>query len=227
MGDSGSLFLGFVMAWLGVEFLAVNRGLSTGFAFSNAALMLLAVLCYPLLDTLRVFLIRISQGRSPFSADRNHIHHRLLRIGFSHKQATIYIVVTSLVTLWIVFSIQYLDINIQLLIMLTLIPLLYTSPFLRIGQRQKRPQKKQLEFAVERSENTEKNPPVIMPVYMTRDVKPGPKKAQEESPIGTSSKTMNTPAQSPSLVDKRVEIYNQSKQNQEEISKEDSKPKVE
>ena len=44
---------------------------------------------YPLVDTLRIFTLRLLQGRSPFSADRKHIHHRLLRLGMNHLQAAL------------------------------------------------------------------------------------------------------------------------------------------
>ena len=45
----------------------------------------------PLFDTIRVFSIRIAQGKSPFKADRQHIHHRMLELGFSHLQSTLYL----------------------------------------------------------------------------------------------------------------------------------------
>ena len=226
MGDSGSMFLGLVLAWLGVEFLAVNRAAASEIAFSNAAMMLLAVLCYPLLDTLRVFIIRIGQGRSPFSADRYHIHHRLLRVGFTHRQATFYIVLTSLVTLWIVFSIQSLDVNLQLLIMVTLIPLLYITPFLRLRPRQKKSPEKQLEFVVERNEHRVPSSSTMQPFYTTKATKSRPEKAGEERLSAESVKPADESVR-PTLADKRVEIYKKSKQNQEEIRKEDSQPKSE
>jgi hypothetical protein len=47
-----------------------------------------SILMIPLLDTLRVFSVRIFRGRSPFSADRNHIHHLLLDHGLNHSQVT-------------------------------------------------------------------------------------------------------------------------------------------
>jgi hypothetical protein len=50
----------------------------------------------PLLDTLRVFAIRIFKRRSPFSPDRNHIHHLLLDRGFSHRAITITLVTINL-----------------------------------------------------------------------------------------------------------------------------------
>ena len=48
-----------------------------------------AILIGPIFDTLRVFILRISTGVSPFTADRNHIHHRMLKLGFSHLQTTL------------------------------------------------------------------------------------------------------------------------------------------
>ena len=49
----------------------------------------MTMLSYPLVDTLRVFTLRVRQGRSPFSPDRNHLHHRMLRLGLSHLQAAL------------------------------------------------------------------------------------------------------------------------------------------
>ncbi|MEO6849529.1 MAG: undecaprenyl/decaprenyl-phosphate alpha-N-acetylglucosaminyl 1-phosphate transferase, partial [Mucilaginibacter sp.] len=40
-------------------------------------------------DTMRIFVLRISNGVSPFTADRNHIHHRMLKLGFTHLQTTL------------------------------------------------------------------------------------------------------------------------------------------
>lgn len=76
MGDSGSMFLGFM---LGV--LAVISGGKLATAF--------LVLGIPLLDVIWVVLRRIFHGKSPFQADKMHLHHRLLAIGFSQRQAVI------------------------------------------------------------------------------------------------------------------------------------------
>ena len=48
-----------------------------------------SILVVPLLDTLRVFSIRIAKGRSPFIPDRNHIHHLLLDKGLNHRYVTV------------------------------------------------------------------------------------------------------------------------------------------
>ena len=88
MGDSGSLFIGFLLAFQAVQFLSSNLGQQPGPVLSNAPVIVLTVLSFPLMDTLRSFVIRAARGRSPFAPDRNHIHHRLLQMGMSHKQAT-------------------------------------------------------------------------------------------------------------------------------------------
>ncbi|WP_299708114.1 glycosyltransferase family 4 protein [uncultured Pontibacter sp.] len=90
MGDGGALVLGFVLSVLCTRFM--NSDISLGMLPNSSIstpLMALAILIIPLVDTLRVFIIRIADGRSPFSADRNHLHHQLLDLGFSHRRAAV------------------------------------------------------------------------------------------------------------------------------------------
>jgi hypothetical protein len=56
--------------------------------------MAIAILIIPLADTLRIFAVRMLSGKSPFQADRNHIHHQLLDLGLTHREAalTLYLV---------------------------------------------------------------------------------------------------------------------------------------
>ncbi|MEN9639644.1 MAG: hypothetical protein RLZZ262_1513 [Bacteroidota bacterium] len=92
MGDSGSLIIGLIIFVLAVKMIEfpVRRILPTMKEVSKPVLAM-AILCYPLIDTLRVFTIRMFQGRSPFSADKNHIHHKLLSLGFSHRQTSLFL----------------------------------------------------------------------------------------------------------------------------------------
>jgi UDP-N-acetylmuramyl pentapeptide phosphotransferase/UDP-N-acetylglucosamine-1-phosphate transferase len=85
MGDTGSLVLGFVVAVLCVQIIRLNSGLFTGSIIVNAPVFALGIVAIPVYDTLRVFAIRIWQGRSPFSPDKNHIHHLLTNNGWSHS----------------------------------------------------------------------------------------------------------------------------------------------
>ncbi len=82
MGDSGALLLGFLLACVAVQ----------GVMKTAAALALvfpLVVLLVPILDTSFVILKRVRGGRSITSADKSHFHHRLLRVGYSQRQAAL------------------------------------------------------------------------------------------------------------------------------------------
>ncbi|HKU16468.1 MAG TPA: MraY family glycosyltransferase [Steroidobacteraceae bacterium] len=84
MGDSGSQILGF-----SAGVLAVVLTQSEATALSSA--LPLALLGIPIIDTVMVMAQRLAQRRSPFQADRNHIHHRLLSLGFDHHEAVVVI----------------------------------------------------------------------------------------------------------------------------------------
>jgi UDP-GlcNAc:undecaprenyl-phosphate/decaprenyl-phosphate GlcNAc-1-phosphate transferase len=89
MGDSGSLLLGLVNAILVIKFITVADTLGAVVPITSAAAVGFAILVVPLLDTLRVFSIRIAKGRSPFVPDRNHIHHLLMDRGLNHRNVTV------------------------------------------------------------------------------------------------------------------------------------------
>ncbi len=129
MGDSGSLFVGFLLAYQAMGFLAHQQTVASNIEVSNAPILALAILSFPILDTLRVFIIRILQNRSPFSADKNHIHHRLLELGFSHKRATLLVIIANVLIISLAFLINSLDINIQFLILVFAAQLIGLFPF--------------------------------------------------------------------------------------------------
>ena len=98
MGNTGSLIIGFMLAFFAVRFVSLNASYRyEPTAFFNAPILAIVVLIVPIFDTLRVFLVRILAGRSPFSADRNHMHHILLDNGMSHAGATAVLCGVSLV----------------------------------------------------------------------------------------------------------------------------------
>jgi UDP-GlcNAc:undecaprenyl-phosphate GlcNAc-1-phosphate transferase len=84
MGDTGSQFLGFSA---GVLALVVTQQAAPGLS----ATLPLLILGLPILDTLTVMSQRIREGRSPFSPDKNHLHHRLLALGLDHYEAVLII----------------------------------------------------------------------------------------------------------------------------------------
>lgn len=83
MGDTGSLVLGFVTSVLCIRLMQLNIG-NPSSLIPHAPIFALSIVVIPVFDTLRVFALRIWSGRSPFSADKNHIHHLLTNNGWSH-----------------------------------------------------------------------------------------------------------------------------------------------
>ncbi len=144
MGDSGSMFIGFILAYQAISFLEFNATTVTPYTVHVAPIMAMAILSYPILDTLRVFTIRIAQKRSPFSADRNHIHHRLLALGLTHKKATLTLGIINILVIALAFIIKDLYINLQLYLLVLAVPLLYFSPWLifRRGSKKSKMQRK-------------------------------------------------------------------------------------
>ena len=84
MGDAGSQLLGFTVGVLSL------RATQSGNSVVSAATPIL-LLALPIMDTLSVMVQRLGEGRSPFSADKNHIHHKLLAFGFDHHEAVMVI----------------------------------------------------------------------------------------------------------------------------------------
>ena len=89
MGDAGSLILGMIMYVLAMKLIEFPPSRMIGIASHvSKPVLAMAILCYPLADTLRVFIVRIAAGKSPFLADKNHVHHKLLSFGWSHRKVS-------------------------------------------------------------------------------------------------------------------------------------------
>jgi UDP-N-acetylmuramyl pentapeptide phosphotransferase/UDP-N-acetylglucosamine-1-phosphate transferase len=99
MGDSGSMVLGFLAALMTIYFLQANERSDNSYLLHiDAMVFAFAVLIIPVVDTFRVVLIRMFiLKRSPFTADRNHIHHALIDIGMSHAASTGLLVAVNIV----------------------------------------------------------------------------------------------------------------------------------
>ncbi|MGE4587195.1 MAG: SLBB domain-containing protein [Mangrovibacterium sp.] len=88
MGDTGSLILGVFLAAMVIRFNELNMTAPEAVRFLNPPQIVLGMMIVPVTDTLRVFIIRLRHGRSPFSPDMNHFHHLLIKTGMNHIQAT-------------------------------------------------------------------------------------------------------------------------------------------
>lgn len=110
MGDTGSLVLGTIMSIIVIRFNEFNIDQTQPFAMASAPAISFGILIYPLADTLRVFIIRALQFKSPFVADKNHLHHRLLTLGFSHKKATYTIILINSLFIFCIVCLKHLGI---------------------------------------------------------------------------------------------------------------------
>lgn len=99
MGDSGSLIIGLVIACLTLKVLALPFDSKIVYLNKARLVYLAAVLFLPLFDTARVMILRLLDGRSPFEADRNHIHHILLDLGLSHFKASFSLAVLNILVI--------------------------------------------------------------------------------------------------------------------------------
>jgi len=109
MGDTGSLVLGFLIAAMSIRLLALDSGLDRlPFSPKYVPVLMGVIILIPLFDVIRVFTIRILQGKSPLSADRIHIHHIIIdRFKWSHRRTAFVIsllsfkiTLCSLVLIW-------------------------------------------------------------------------------------------------------------------------------
>ena len=132
LGDTGSLGLGLSVAVLSLGYLNTDHPTYNLFPI-NQSLFVVLMVAYPLLDVIRVFILRIYNGKSFMMADRNHIHHKLIDIGLSHKKA-VFIIILSQLSLLIfnIIMIPQINLHIQILIngfiIASLLTILYRIP---------------------------------------------------------------------------------------------------
>lgn len=113
MGDAGSMGIGYLMAAFAFQFMQINSASPAGLFHHNPA-GVIAFLIIPLFDTLRVFTLRILHGRSPFSADCNHIHHRLMSLGLSHGKTSLVLYGVNIFFIGLAYGMRDIDPNIFL-----------------------------------------------------------------------------------------------------------------
>ena len=106
MGDTGSLTLGIMLSFLSIRLILIQEDMPMKV---NMLVLALSPLLIPCLDVVRVFLLRIRNGRNPFLPDRNHIHHKLMAIGMGQRKTMIVIISASvlLTTLNVILSAYY------------------------------------------------------------------------------------------------------------------------
>jgi UDP-GlcNAc:undecaprenyl-phosphate/decaprenyl-phosphate GlcNAc-1-phosphate transferase len=112
MGDTGSLVCGFIISVLAIQFIEMRP-------LPAAPSVAVGILFIPLFDTIRVFLIRVLKGKSPFSPDKNHIHHCFIAMGLSQINSVVLLAILNLLV--ISFVISFADWGNQLLMICLLV----------------------------------------------------------------------------------------------------------
>jgi UDP-GlcNAc:undecaprenyl-phosphate/decaprenyl-phosphate GlcNAc-1-phosphate transferase len=91
MGDTGALVIGMMLAINAIHFIDLQYNLPADnpYRFTSFISTAVCFIIIPLADTLRIFILRLSRRQSPFTPDKSHIHHNILRLGFSHGKSTV------------------------------------------------------------------------------------------------------------------------------------------
>ncbi|GAA3910875.1 hypothetical protein GCM10022277_01860 [Litoribacillus peritrichatus] len=87
MGDAGSMFIGFMVVWLLAE---TTQGSS-----NTPPVMAIWIIAIPLMDMGAIMIRRLKKGQSPFKPDRNHLHHIIMRAGFTATEALVLILILA------------------------------------------------------------------------------------------------------------------------------------
>jgi UDP-GlcNAc:undecaprenyl-phosphate GlcNAc-1-phosphate transferase len=99
MGDTGTLVTGFILSLLAIRLTEITRNSPSFFPWLNyqsAPVFVLSALIIPIVDFVRVTMMRLVKGHSPVRADKNHIHHMLISLGLNSRQTTILLITVNL-----------------------------------------------------------------------------------------------------------------------------------
>ena len=109
MGDTGTMTTGFILSVLAMHFMEITREvrIEHWFSYYTAPVVVLATLIIPIVDMVRVFVIRIVRFRSPFSADKMHIHHKLLALGITPPFVSLLLYFVNIVFVLIAWILRF------------------------------------------------------------------------------------------------------------------------
>ncbi len=108
MGDTGALTIGFFLSIAVIRFINADYNLPESddhkiMAEIGAGVCFISI---PLLDTLRIILLRLSKGQSPFRPDKSHIHHAVIRLGLSHAKTCLLLVAVQALFIVLAYSLR-------------------------------------------------------------------------------------------------------------------------
>lgn len=173
MGDTGSLILGFVITTLAVKFIHYNVLHSFRPAlFVNAPVLAIVLLSVPIFDTIRVFAIRTMRGKSPFKADRIHMHHLVVDNGLNHMQASMTFYAYTIFATTLTYILRHYLTNTQLCLIIVVYFILYLITGYWLENRRLNLKKIQVKAQLQKHQNgqsvvrfdseAEENPPMVI-----------------------------------------------------------------
>lgn len=119
MGDTGSLTMGFLLAFFAIKLTSIDNRMFGGSNDGSYFIYALSLLLIPVMDVFRVFFARIRDGKGPFYPDKRHIHHKLMALGFSMRQTRYLIFSMSIIFFALnMFIYAYLDLSINILVLI-------------------------------------------------------------------------------------------------------------
>ena len=137
MGDTGSLLIGMILSILAISL--VDHGItieSKNFP-NKGPLLAIVFLALPLFDSLRVFIVRVTNRKNPLHAGKGHIHHALLRLGLGHHKTSILLYLVSIILIILSFFMVPLDVNVSILTLSVISFSLLYIPFYLIKRKKK------------------------------------------------------------------------------------------
>lgn len=114
IGDSGTMMMGIILCIFCMRTIDNTSRVSRAYTDLGVIAFCLAALSIPVFDTVRVMLLRIYHGRSPFIADKTHLHHVFIRLGFSHIGTTVCINILEFINVLSFFLTYWLGASVTL-----------------------------------------------------------------------------------------------------------------
>ena len=139
MGDTGSLIIGFCIAFLTVKFMSTDLTLDKKLPFlaENKIIVILSIIFIPIFDTLRVIGIRLLNKKSPFYPDRNHIHHILIDSGLKHYKASLFLALLNILLIGLVMFLSSYYNSFEMIIFMIVIFILFLILFYKLKKNLK------------------------------------------------------------------------------------------
>lgn len=140
MGDIGSLLLGYLLAVFAIKFNEINAVMSAAnpYFIKAAPSVSIGILIIPVFDTVRVMLVRMMKGISPFKPDKRHIHHYLLEITGTHHKATSILLGFNILFILLSFWMRNLSVESHITILILLAGILSFIPYYMVRRRHKK-----------------------------------------------------------------------------------------